>query len=368
MSKRVKSKTSVFTRITLIIVLCLFVMLAVSMFITLGLSSIIASTWNLDENNVFMFGLIVLVISIVLGMGLSVAYSALIVKASKPYLNALQKIAEGDFSVRIKDSLVFANLDIAKNFNHMVDQLASVETLRENFVSDFSHEFKTPIVSIAGFAKLLKSPALTAEQRNEYLDVIIDESNRLVELSESVLLLNRLESQPVVTERYALDEQLRQCVLMFEQQSVKKNVAIEVDLQPITVNTSYKLMSQVVVNLLSNALKFTPEGGSVTVKCKTEKSHAVITVTDTGCGMDDEVRSNIFNKFYQGDKSHTTSGNGLGLSIVKKIVDLLGAEIYVSSQVGVGSTFTVALSREQSVTNNVVAARSAANGSAPSKN
>lgn len=339
-----RKKRNIFTRITLIVVLALFVMLTVSMAITLGLSSIIAQTWNVEEDNVFMFGLIVLGISTVFGVGLSFAYSALIVRASKPYLNALQKVAEGDFSVRIEDSALFAKLGIAKNFNYMVSQLESVETLRENFVSDFSHEFKTPISSISGFAKLLKDPTLTAEQRNEYLDVIIDESNRLVGLAESVLLLNRLDSaEDIQKEQYPLDEQLRQCVLMFQQQCEEKGVELDVDLEQITVNTNYKLMTQVIMNLLSNAVKFTDVGGKIDVKCKSQGLNAIVTVTDTGCGMDDETKSNIFNKFFQGDKSHTTVGNGLGLCIVKTIIELLGGQVFVDSKLGQGSTFTILL-------------------------
>ena len=344
MSKPKSRKRNIFTRITLIVVLCLFVLLMVTMIATLGLTSVIAQHWKVEEDNVFLFGIIILGFSIVFGVALSFAYSAIIVRASRPYLEALQKVAEGDFSVRIEDSPVFANFNIAKNFNYMTSQLQSVETLRENFVSDFSHEFKTPISSISGFAKLLKNPKLSAEQRNEYLDVIIDESKRLVELSESVLLLNRLDStDEVEKEAYSLDEQIRQCALMFEQKCEDKGVELNVELETVQIKSNYKLLSQVVVNLLSNALKFTESGGKISVGCKSVGLNVMITVSDTGCGMDDDIKSNVFNKFYQGDKSRTTEGNGLGLSIVKKIVDLLGGQIYVDSKVGVGSTFTVLL-------------------------
>ena len=338
-----KKKRNIFNRITLIVVLLLFALLTLTMIITLGLSSIIASQTGIGEDNIVVFGVIVLAISIVLGFALSFAYSAVVVRASKPYLDALQKVAEGDFSIRIQDSKVFANLGVAKNFNYMVEQLDSVETLRESFVSDFSHEFKTPIVSISGFAKLLKDPSLTLEQRNEFLDVIIDESNRLVELSESVLLLNRLDSQEITKEQYLLDEQIRQCVLMFQQQCENKGIDLDVELEELTLYSNYKLLSQVIVNLLSNAVKFTDAGGKITVKCRSMGLNAVIEVQDTGCGMDEEIKANIFNKFFQGDKSRTTPGNGLGLSIVKKIVELLGGAVFVDSKLGEGSTFTILL-------------------------
>ncbi len=342
MSRR--KKRNIFNRITLIVVLCLFVLLMVTMIATLGLTSLIAQHWMVDEDNIFLFGTIIMAFSIVFGVALSFAYSAIIVKASRPYLDALQKVAEGDFSVRIEDPVVFANFNIAKNFNYMVSQLQSVETLRENFVSDFSHEFKTPISSISGFAKLLKNPNLSVEARNEYLDAIIDESRRLVELSESVLMLNRLDSTEEVDKQlYSLDEQLRQCVLMFEQQCDAKHIELNVDLEEMKILSNYKLLSQVVVNLLSNAVKFTDEGGSIDVRCKTVGLNVLISVTDSGCGMDEETKNNIFNKFYQGDKSHTTEGNGLGLCIVKKIVDMLGGQIFVESKPGAGSTFSVLL-------------------------
>lgn len=344
MSKRKNEKRNIFTRITFIVVLCLFVLLMVTMIATLGLTSLIARYWQIDKDNIFLFGAIILALSIVFGVALSFAYSALIVKASKPYLDALQKVAEGNFSVRIEDPRIFANFNIAKNFNYMCSQLQSVETLRENFVSDFSHEFKTPISSISGFARLLKDPGLTAEQRNEYLDVIIDESNRLVELSESVLLLNRLDAtDEIQKEPFSLDEQLRQCVLMFEQQCENKNIELNVDLEQTDIVSNYKLLSQVFVNLLGNAVKFTDEGGKIDVVCKTVGLNVLVSVSDNGCGMDEETKSNIFTKFYQGDKSHTTAGNGLGLCIVKKIVDLLGGQIFVESKLGEGSKFSVLL-------------------------
>ncbi len=344
MNKRKSEKRNIFSRITFIVVLCLFVLLAVTMIATLGLTSLIARYWQVDKDNIFLFGAIILAFSILFGVSLSFAYSALIVKASKPYLDALQKVAEGDFSVRIEDSVMFSNFNIAKNFNYMTSQLQSVETLRENFVSDFSHEFKTPISSISGFARLLKDPSLTTEQRNEYLDVIIDESKRLVDLSESVLLLNRLDSAAdVPKEKYSLDEQLRQCALMFEQQCEDKKIELNVDLEQTDVVSNYKLLSQVFVNLLNNAVKFTDEGGSIDITCKTVGLNALVTVSDNGCGMDEETKSNIFNKFYQGDKSHTTPGNGLGLCIVKKIVDLLGGQIFVESKLGEGSKFSILL-------------------------
>lgn len=351
MSKQNQSKSAttvanksrnVFNRITFIVVLGMFVLFTISSLITFGLSTFVAKWMQVSEDNILVFGVIVMAMSIIFGLALSFAYSAVMIKASKPYLEALEKVAEGDFSVRITDPGVFANFGIAHNFNNMAQQLEGVETLREGFISDFSHEFKTPIVSISGFARLLKAPNLSAEQRNEFLDVIIAESDRLVGLSESVLMLNRLDTQVINVERFSLDEMLRRCMLLFDKQCRDKNISLEANIDDnVQINSNAKLLNQVWVNLLSNAVKFTPDGGSIEVGCRLNGDTATVTVADNGCGMTPEVMQNIFNKFYQGDKSHTTQGNGLGLAIVKKIVEILNGDISVRSELGKGSTFAV---------------------------
>lgn len=346
MSKKIR-RESPSAKLTWRIILGFFVLF----FITAALSFSIVAAFEQDypmedEGSLLLFALVVLGISVILGVGLSVLFTRLLINSTAPYIKALQKVRNCDFSVRIKDSTLFGNLKIADNFNNMVEQLASVETLRENFVTDFSHEFKTPIVSIEGFAKLLKDPNLSAEERNEYLDVILSESRRLVELSESVLMLTRLDSHKVVLEKYRLDEQLRQCVLMFEQRACEQNIEIDVDLeQEITINGAINLNKQLWVNLISNALKFTPSGGKISVAARLENGAPVVIISDNGCGMTAETKANIFNKFYQGDASRTTPGNGLGLSIVKKILDITQGKVEVESTLGKGSTFRVYLAQ-----------------------
>ena len=335
------------TRLTVIMVLGIFTMLVATMLITTGIMSLISRYWDVEENSVLVYGVVVLAISTVVGVLLTIAYSAIMVRTSEPYLEALLRIAESDFSVRIKDGRFMAGLGLAESFNEMARRLESVETLREDFVSNFSHEFKTPIVSIAGFAKLLKSPNLSVEERNEYLDVILSESNRLVRLSESVLMLSRLDSQTIVKEKFLLDEQLRQSVLLFERTCREKNIELNVNLEEMSVVSEKKLLSQVWVNLLSNAVKFTPGGGKIDVIARVCDGAVEVQVCDTGCGMSKETIENIFNKFYQGDVSHSTEGIGLGLAIVKKICDLLNIKIDVESEPGKGSTFTVTIPSEQ---------------------
>lgn len=316
-------------------------LLVISMLITAGVTALIARYWTVPEDNYFVYGIVVLVVSILVGTLLSVAYTAILVRSTRPYVEALRKISECDFSVRVEDSPIFANVGIADNVNSLAKQLGSVETLREDFVSNFSHEFKTPIVSISGFATLLKSANLSDEEKAEYLDIIIDESNRLVRLSESVLMLTRLDSQTIVKEPFLLDEQIRQSMLLFERPCSVKHIEMSADLEEIPVFNEKKLLSQVWVNLLSNAVKFTPTGGKISVSAKQTDGAVTVKITDSGCGMDEETVKNIFNKFFQGDRSHATEGNGLGLPIVKKVCDLLNLKINVESILNKGSTFTV---------------------------
>ncbi len=199
---------------------------------------------------------------------------------------------------------------------------------------------------------MLKNPNLSQEDRNEYLDVIINESNRLVRLSESVLMLTRLNSQTIVNEKFLLDEQIRQSMLLFQSACDAKKIELSADMDEITVENEKKLLNQVWVNLLSNAVKFTGEGGKIEVTAKKTDNKVVVKVHDNGCGMSEETQKYIFGKFYQGDTSHATEGNGLGLSVVKKICDLLNLQITVESSLGNGSTFTVTFDCKQTVPNN----------------
>lgn len=327
-----------------LIVFLLFVVTAVLVF---GIVAILQSFWDINEDyNIWWYLLTTMVLSIIIGTVLTVITSNIIAKFTTPYIEAFKKVRNCDFSVRLAENSFFSEFHIAENFNAMVKQLAGVETLREEFISDFSHEFKTPIVSIAGFAKLLKDPNLSVSDRNEYLDVIIDESNRLVVLSENVLMLSRLDSAVPTAENFRLDEQIRQCVLLFCPEADMRHIELEVDCDKLEVTSSKKLTSQLWVNLLSNAVKFTPDGGKIVVSAKEEGNKIAVSVADSGCGMDEETQSHIFNKFYQGDKSRMTSGNGLGLSIVKKILEVIGGDIAVTSKTGVGSTFTVYLDKK----------------------
>lgn len=299
-----------------------------------------------EESSTYLWVFVVVSVAIgcIVGTVLSLLYSRLIRRAINPYLDALQRISEGDYSVTITEhSLLFANTQIADKFNQMVKRLGSVETLSENFISDFSHELKTPIVSISGFAKLLKSDNLTEAERNEYLDVIINESERLVSLSQNVLLFSRLDDQVVEKSTFLLDEQLRQSVLLFEKTLQERKIQLDLSVEKLPVHSSKQLLSNVWVNLIGNAIKFSPNNSTISVKAENRGDYLSVDIIDHGCGMDDETQQNIFNKFFQGDKSRSVEGNGLGLPIVQKVLKLVDGKILVQSEPGKGSTFTVLL-------------------------
>ena len=226
----------------------------------------------------------------------------------------------------------------------MSAELAGVETLRTDFISNVSHEMKTPLAVIQNYAALLKSPQLAEADRLEYAQSISDASKRLAALITNILKLNKLENQQIFPESkpYNLSEQICGCLLEFESQWEKKKIEIDTDIDDdIIISADSELMSLVWSNLFSNALKFTDEGGKVSVSAKKIDGAVTVAVSDTGCGIDSETGKHIFEKFYQGDTSHAVRGNGLGLALVKRVIDITGSEISVASEVGKGSTFTI---------------------------
>lgn len=276
---------------------------------------------------------------------LSRALGSLWEQSEKEIDRILKEIANGNFDVQInltKNERVNQSIN---NINKVLQELKSVKILRNDFISNFSHEFKTPLVNINGFAELLLSDDLTEKERKEYAQIIYDESNRLASLSSNTLLMNKLSAQKIVQNKrpYALDEQIRQCVAQFYCELNAKNLQIECEAEPIVFCGDEGLLQRVWINLLSNAVKFSNEGGKLTVILVKEGKNAAVSVADEGCGMTEETTAHIFDEFYQGDTSHKTDGNGLGLSIVKRIVELCDGTVTVTSTPGKGSVFTVRL-------------------------
>ena len=273
----------------------------------------------------------------------------------KRITEATEKMIAGDFSVRIPETAKFATDDsfneIIEGINKMAEELSGVETLRTDFIANVSHEMKTPLSVMQNYGTLLQAPDLSEEKRMEYAKAITDASRRLSDMMTNILKLNRLENQQIFPRLAALNlgEQLCESLLQFEHVWEKKKIGIETDIaENVLVSADAELLSLVWNNLFSNAFKFTEEGGKVTLTLTADEQYATVRITDTGCGMSAEVGAHIFEKFYQGDTSHATAGNGLGLALVKRVVDIMQGEIGVESAVGVGSTFTVRIGRAKS--------------------
>ena len=264
-------------------------------------------------------------------------------------LSATNAMASGDFSVRIPTVSrvdVYGFNAIGQNLNRMAQELSGTETLRTDFIANVSHELKTPLAVIQNYGTMLQEPGLDEKTRIEYAKTISHTSRRLASLITNILKLNKLENQQIFpkVENYDLGEQLCECLLAFEDAWERKELEIETDIEDgILVNTDPEMMSLVWNNLFSNAIKFTEPGGKLGLFLHTEQGRAVVRVSDTGCGISPEVGRRMFDKFYQGDTSHAVQGNGLGLALVKRVIDITGSEISVESQIGKGTTFTVRL-------------------------
>ena len=264
-------------------------------------------------------------------------------------IEAMKKLANGDFTVRVNHAehgyVPREMVEFEQSFNKAAEELGGTEILRKDFINNFSHEFKTPIVSISGFADLLLEEQLPPEDQKEYLTIIRDESRRLADLATNILTLNRVESQTILTDKAAfpLDEQLRQSVLVTQQKWRQKELDFDADLVPAEYTGSEGLLKEVWLNLLDNAAKFSPENGTISVTLHCEQGRPVVAVTDQGCGMDAETCCHIFEQFYQGETDRRADGCGLGLTLCKRIVEQHGGTISAESRPGEGSRFSVAL-------------------------
>lgn len=264
-------------------------------------------------------------------------------------LEATERITAGDFSVRIATDHPYGRYNefdrIIEDLNRMTAELSKTEVLRSDFVSNVSHELKTPLAIIENYSTAIRDAEIDRETRERYADVLIATAKRLSSLVTNILKLNRLENQQIRTEQTSvrLDEMLSDAILQFEDRIEEKKLELDCDLDEIAIVSDPNYLEIVWNNLISNAVKFTDAGGSIRVSLKEERGAAVVRVSDTGCGISKETGEHIFDKFYQGDTSHAQEGNGLGLALVKKVIDVLGGEISAESEVGKGSTFLVRL-------------------------
>ncbi|MNB67298.1 Alkaline phosphatase synthesis sensor protein PhoR [compost metagenome] len=294
--------------------------------------------------------IIILISCILIGTTISGFAGRRMVKSIREFIEATKQLAAGDFSTRLHLKSPPEYRILSENFNRMAEELGGIEILRTDFVNNFSHEFKTPIVSIKGFAEILKHDDLAKEERDEYLDIVIEESARLASLASNVLELSKIETQTILTDKQMVNvgEQIRQCVLLLAAKIEKKHLELDLNLHDYSLSGSKELLNQVWLNLLDNAIKFTPEHGTITIEMKRTAGFLEMAFRDTGSGIDPEAVPRIFDKFYQADTSHSAAGNGLGLTIVQQIVNLHGGTITCESEPDRGTAFIVTLPSEAS--------------------
>lgn len=289
--------------------------------------------------------------SIFIGVLLSFIIGNTVIQPLSELIKATKRVTGGDYTAKLEmgwseKHTVRELSDLIRMFNEMTEELRSTELFRKDFISSFSHEFKTPLASIRGFARQLYEGGLTPGQEKEFSRIILEETEYLSELSSNTLLLTNLENKDIVTEKteFSLDEQLRGCMLRLEPLWSEKDIEIDMEeLESVRFFWNEQLLAHIWNNLFDNAVKFTPAGGTIKVGCRRSGGEVVVTVSDSGCGIAPEALSHIFEKFYQADSSHATRGNGLGLALVKRIAELCGGGVGVVSEKGKGTTFTVRL-------------------------
>lgn len=298
-------------------------------------------------NSIYMLGMLP-IMGVVVGFSIYKIINTIRRRMEK-ILYGISYVSEGNLDVELDLKNAGEYKVIYQNFNKMVKELKNTRIEMQNFVNDFSHEFKTPITSIKGFAEILLETEVSEEDQKQYLQIIAEESARLAELSQNTLLLSKLDAQQVVIDKneFSLDEQIKKIAILMIKEVEKKNITLDMDLPNIKYYGNQELLCQVWMNLMNNAIKFTPERGKITISIMDNKDYISVNISDSGIGMDEETVKQIFKKYYQGDDSHATRGYGLGLSIVARIVNLCGGDIFVTSELGCGSTFTVKLPKSE---------------------
>ena len=328
-------------------IVCIFAILCV----TLGVSALLTLLLEWLTNTHFTVPTIVWMVlfSVVLGGGLSIIMSRFFLRPVTRMGRAMERVAAGDFTVRLDNPGALGEMrDSYAHFNTMTRALAATETLQSDFISNVSHEFKTPINAIEGYAMLMQDAGNDPALQREYADKILLSTRRLSELVNNILLLSKVDNQTMPLEKhpYRLDEQLRRAILLLERKWTQKQIEWDVDMDEATYTGNESLMLHVWVNLLDNAIKFDPVGAEIRLRLHCESTCIRITVSDNGPGIPKDQQSAIFERFYQADGSHKSEGNGLGLALARRIVRMCGGEISVSSEPGKGSCFTVELPRE----------------------
>ena len=312
-----------------------------------GSDYIYISTFS-SESAYWIINLVVilsLAVSIIIGTVITTFVGRTIFQPVRELSRAASEVAKGNFKVRVRVPSDPEYAALAKNFNRMAEQLSGIETLRGDFISSVSHEFKTPLASIQGFAKLLQSDDLSEADKQEYISIIISETSRLSKLSSNILSLTKLENQKTVgvKSRFSLDEQIRNIILVLEPEWSKKDIDLDIELEDVMYIGNEELMAQIWQNIINNAIKFTPVGGRIRVSLMRTDKSIEAEIWDSGPHIDKAAISKILEKFYQGDKSRATEGNGLGLALVKRVLELAQGDIRVENVPSGGVSFKVSL-------------------------
>lgn len=322
--------------------------LAVYLLMSIGIISVEAEALP----HAFKVLLLITIVCNIVGFVVTLAVSRFPLSPINTLINKMNCLASGDFKARMQFGWPITKhssfMELSDSFNKMATELENTEVLRSDFINNFSHEFKTPIVSIAGFTKLLKRGNLTDKQKREYLDVIEEESMRLSQMATNVLNLTKVENQTILTEvsSFNLSEQIRSCLLLLETKWSKKHIELEVEFGEYMITANEELLKQVWINLIDNAIKFSNDYGTLHIDIAERDDIINIAITNTGIAIPVEKQSKIFNKFYQADESHATEGNGTGLAIVSRVVDLHGGIVSVESK-NSHTTFTVQLPKSR---------------------
>ena len=336
-------------KLVLISSFIVFLIQTVSMLIVGTISTILIHSGIITINGssktrVIMVICCILGASILIGFIVSIIFTRIPVKPLDELIKGMDRLADGDYSVRINFNKNPGLKKVEHSFNKMAEELQNTELLSSNFINDFSHEFKTPLVSILGFTKLLRKNILTDEEREEYLGIIEEEMKRLYTMANGILNLTKVENQSILTNvtEYNLSEQIRLTVLLLESKWTARNINMNIDFGEYTINANEEMMKQVWINLLDNAIKFSPEGEEISIRISNKSEHIYVSISGKGPHIADEEINKIFRKFYQSDSSHSTEGTGIGLALVSRIIELHKGRIEVNSDKNI-NTFTVIL-------------------------
>ena len=345
-----KKKRSPRPKVSYILATVIAGIVTVSLMLTYGIIFVLLKLRIGTLTTIFTSTTYVALLTILLGTGIAAYISSKLLQPIVKINDAAKKVAKGDFTVRLDERSIAMEIEeIAINFNVMVKELSNTETLRSDFVSNVSHEFKTPLAAIEGYTTLLQDETLTRQEQQEYISRILDNTARLSRMTQSILSLSQLEHQEIVLQKewFPLDEQIRRVLLGYETLWEEKNLVLDVALDEVRFYGNKSLLAQVWSNLIDNAIKFSRPNGTLTIRCRKEGATVFVFVKDTGIGMSEEVKKHAFDKFYQGDRSHAEKGSGLGLALVKRIVALCGGSISIQSRENAGTEIVVTLALDE---------------------